>query len=763
MPVCHVCDAVDDFDDEGGLYYCNVCSTQSQSMQVLEQEVTYSNITSGRSLAVKVAAKPRKDLLVELTKSKPWWSYEAFQIILQAQIETLIAMGVSHHLSEVVKTIWFKFLQKSGVAFCTTSTETMSMYRKIAEKRELEVREREKAKRKRLEQAKQKKQLERDSLEKVEGMDSGLDTDENINSNVADNSDAISMKSNSSVRSARSTASSRKSGCSDRHISMARKINKEPHIRILSLRHLVCFLYIGLRYLKEPIIMNDLVRWIQIGKLPFYGTDDLLPNYIVASMGASEQRKFKCREIPGLPNFEKLWRSLTTYLLIENLPPPGLSLLVSRFVVDLNLPNEILALTKRILLCKLNRSQCSKRKRKDKKRHPLYELEALAAIVVVLKLCFRLDDDFEYEQSSLCRRVNECCEAGSDYFIWNEWVLSQQVKVQEQQKTAVHEQACNILRIQNLEPFINFEKNIYNKWLGGETSFQGWASNKMETRNEMMKPFVALSDNRDVQDVQASSFVHKHPLQVTSEDCITKHDGMSLYIREALLSKDFSLTSLRYALHVASASEKNSSTLHVASAREKNSSWLNSSEDCVEQENCLLEKQEEYLSEEDNDDDIWKTQMKKGQSCDDSLECVPPSVDEYDSMLASSSSPQRGTKRTWSRIKTLDICNQQNFTNLNEQNNDEIGQNTKKMKQNSTTETNDEGTKKHVCKNLQKRLDKMSQSQSYIVYPKLDVRRSGLRFHYSYTWLLKHLSRMVGQDFLSLHDEVLRFEYLLDL
>ncbi|XP_033119506.1 TATA box-binding protein-associated factor RNA polymerase I subunit B-like [Anneissia japonica] len=766
MPVCHVCDAVDDFHDEDGLYYCNVCNTQSQSMQVLEQEDPYAGASGGRfnmsqsMLAVKVSAKPRKELNVELAKTKPWWSFEAFQIILRAQVDLLIAQGVSKQLSEVVKTIWFKYLQMSGVAFCSTSKQQMSAYRKMVEERQLEVRVRAeskvRARRKKLAEDKRSTSAadaKDGGSAKPEGIDSGLDTEENINTNseaTDSDVDALSVKSYSSAKSGMSAASSRKSGCTDRHTINIRKQAKsesEPRVGILSLKHLVCFLYLGLRYLKEPIIMSDLQRWISAGLLPYFGTEDVLPQYMVASMGSSELRQFLNRDIPSLPRLEKLWRSLTTFLHIENLPPVDIRLLISRFLLDLNLPREIHALTQNLVHRKLSCKHIVGKRKGRQMEHPSCEGEALGFIFIALKLCFHLDDKFEHKQSAICRKIQQCCDASCNYFVWDEWVLAQKLRCQEQQMTSVPTKPRDVLKLRNLKSFIDFEKNTYRKWLAGETSYQAWTSNKMETRVEMMKPFLALSDDTEARPtkVRPSTFVHLHPNQDSSAEVMKLHiSGVSYYTREAILSKDFSVTSLEYV---------SQSAIKSVGGRLL--------EDQQSRDDPSLKHRKEHWQDSQQDSGGVPNQVDFNFMAGDLLECVPSTTDEEP--VFSQSKMQSGTKRTWSQIRTLDCYKHIDITD--ERTGDSIGERSAKCRKGNLTES----IKRHTCRRLQKKLKKMSRDHSYIIYPEmksrnqLDLKLQADQFHYSYIWLLKHLSKLIGQKFDVLRTEVNRLEKALCL
>jgi len=79
MPVCHVCDG-EDFDLLDGLYFCCMCSTQSQ--QIKEQDYEdVMEITSGKILDKnKGNMKGSTRVYHKADRGKPWYTVEGFQV-----------------------------------------------------------------------------------------------------------------------------------------------------------------------------------------------------------------------------------------------------------------------------------------------------------------------------------------------------------------------------------------------------------------------------------------------------------------------------------------------------------------------------------------------------------------------------------------------------------------------------------------------------------------------------------------------------------
>ena len=88
MLECVLCNS-QNFDVMDGLYFCTECGTQSQDVREEVNEIT--GPIDGK-LTVKKTKKRKKRK--EYDCGKPWFTLEAFQILIKAQIEFLIKIGV---------------------------------------------------------------------------------------------------------------------------------------------------------------------------------------------------------------------------------------------------------------------------------------------------------------------------------------------------------------------------------------------------------------------------------------------------------------------------------------------------------------------------------------------------------------------------------------------------------------------------------------------------------------------------------------------
>ncbi|GIX84203.1 TATA box-binding protein-associated factor RNA polymerase I subunit B [Caerostris extrusa] len=105
---------------------------------------------------------------------------------------------------------------------------------------------------------------------------------------------------------------------------------------------------------------------------------------------------------------------------------------VIRFVMDLNLPSCIIPIVKNINdMLKEEENQWYEIERKSKrciKPIPMYEAQAMASIIVALKLLFVLDDEYEKQHSEIMMKINILLKSDK-LFVWNEW--KQQISLKD--------------------------------------------------------------------------------------------------------------------------------------------------------------------------------------------------------------------------------------------------------------------------------------------------------------------------------------------
>eukprot|EP00116_Pleurobrachia_bachei_P007072 sb/3467334/ len=110
MVRCEECGTCDDFEYGDGTGYCRVCGTQSQDIreEVVDADETQQFMNTTRRIRVldttKMAAPERI-----------WTNAEALLIVLNVQVDALVAVGCPTELHRVAGELWFEFLAKLGL------------------------------------------------------------------------------------------------------------------------------------------------------------------------------------------------------------------------------------------------------------------------------------------------------------------------------------------------------------------------------------------------------------------------------------------------------------------------------------------------------------------------------------------------------------------------------------------------------------------------------------------------------------------------
>eukprot|EP00057_Strongylocentrotus_purpuratus_P008365 XP_011662839.1 PREDICTED: TATA box-binding protein-associated factor RNA polymerase I subunit B-like [Strongylocentrotus purpuratus] len=291
---CQNCQETVHFSEIDGLFYCNACDCQSETLQVMEYshfDSQPSQSSSMRSKVIKISSTSKKQTPIDKdeTPEQPReeddivWFAEAFQIILKKQVDALINMGVTDRLKDVVELLWFRFLQNSRWAFVQKPTKKLN-----GENRKLKKR-------------KPKKGQEAIEIKEEEGDDLNV------------------------------TWNKSKNGPADEGLVKKMKFR---------LHHLLGILFAALKFLGEPILISDLIRWALDGHLPYYGTSDVLPKHLTNKFGHSGSHLFVVAK-PDLLHISKLQEPVSHVLNVVNVASLNhikLDLVVSRFILSLHLP-----------------------------------------------------------------------------------------------------------------------------------------------------------------------------------------------------------------------------------------------------------------------------------------------------------------------------------------------------------------------------------------------------------------------------------------
>nr|CAD7447938.1 unnamed protein product [Timema bartmani] len=163
-------------------------------------------------------------------------------------------------------------------------------------------------------------------------------------------------------------------------------------------------------------VKSKLIRWITEGVLSYHNVSHFFPNlYHIKGMDGlifgpivKEPTHFSLRVIGA---------KMAELIAVTTVPPPDILALVRRYILELQLPDQLLTYVKRLFavsvpVLKFN-TTCI----------PNYEARAMAFIIVVLKLLLGLDGVTEHRISVTAGKINMLLGTEEPLlFVWDDWV-----------------------------------------------------------------------------------------------------------------------------------------------------------------------------------------------------------------------------------------------------------------------------------------------------------------------------------------------------
>ncbi|XP_022094359.1 TATA box-binding protein-associated factor RNA polymerase I subunit B-like [Acanthaster planci] len=530
MPTCGNCRQEVDFYEHGGLFYCNECDTQSQVMRVIEKDDDFTDL-HGLSHAHMYSTKKSKKMVTkdetdaEEQQEQSWWSAELYQAILKAQVKALLAMGFPSKLDEIVMQLWFRYLSKSGTAFCKTPKAA---------------------------------NVSEDVQGEIDKEDQEEDTSKRPPWKKGKRNRKLLCKDDWLHRSEKGTI-----------VTNAIQRSHTDKIR-LSLWNSVCFMYMGLQALKEHVLLSDLLRWVREGHLPLRSTADVIPEHISKTLSIKDIGRF-CNPLVFMPDVNyvfSLLKELSAKLDVtpQSLSSTEMSFIIFRVIHTLNLPNELCQCVHRLHL-----------------QVPLFTLEtalskgspaspeclALTYVVVTLKLLFRLDDCNEHLLSSRTQKLQPLFPDDIHLFNWDVWLEVQKLRVQQKlSQEGFIQNPSDIEKVRNMAGFVQHFNNFYqveqvNKHLHAVDKTQ---IRRQEKLKEYQRPFRTLlkeSNSSHLSHSAPSSFAVARPTLQSVPSNLPEHTSpketsdqpqpvtrlatsLNWVLRDDLLSEDFSSHTLSH-------------------------------------------------------------------------------------------------------------------------------------------------------------------------------------------------------------------------
>uniref|UniRef100_A0A8D0LAD6 TATA box-binding protein-associated factor RNA polymerase I subunit B n=1 Tax=Sphenodon punctatus TaxID=8508 RepID=A0A8D0LAD6_SPHPU len=306
---CFQCSDINWGLTEEGRFYCKSC----HSVIERTQEVSETNvIPNARVQTISRGLRKGK----KLDKGWEWYVCEGFQCILRKQAEALQSLGVSPQMKdEILCNFWRRYLQKSKQAYCIrpvnyaafgtpdTSTGVDS-------------------------------EPERDSL-------LGLSCSEND----GDLQSECSFGGVSSLRGKVSPLEGNTSVCSgsvDGNWYMRKRGN--GYLR-MSMPMTLSFCYLALLWLREPMTLSDLLRFVMDGHIPYLNTFQYFPEEM--KLYGIDLKIFHVESWPVYNDIYKNMLALAVYLELPRFPDITEScflhpnILCIKYLMEANLPDEL--------------------------------------------------------------------------------------------------------------------------------------------------------------------------------------------------------------------------------------------------------------------------------------------------------------------------------------------------------------------------------------------------------------------------------------
>ncbi|XP_062064934.1 TATA box-binding protein-associated factor RNA polymerase I subunit B isoform X1 [Lepus europaeus] len=522
---CTQCAAVSWGLTDEGKYYCTSChNVTERSKEVINAEsIPHTKIKAiGRGLKRKS----------KLEKGWDWYVCEGFQYILCQQAEALKTLGVGPELkNEVLHNFWKRYLQKSKQAYCKNPVYTSG--RKVT-------------------------QVLEDHLSHSDWTSDPELSDAHclslVESWAESQSDVQSRKPSSSTRASHSETASICSGSLD---GVEYSQRKEKGVVKMTVPRTLAFCCLSLLWQREAITLSDLLRFVEEDHIPYVNAFEHFP----------EEMKLYGRDkgifaVESWPDYEDIYKKMIEIAIFLDLPRfPDITedcylhpnILVTKYLMEVNLPDEMQGLTCQVVKMTgigevdfLTFDPIAKMAKTVK-----YDVQAVAVIVVALKLLFLLDDNVEWSLSDLAEDYNEDHQ-DKPWFDFRKWYQVMKKTVDEKKQKWEEARAKYLWKS---------EKPLYHSYIDKPVVYK-----RREMVVNLQKQFGALVDSSPTPGGRKpSSFQFNWTEKGTDGPCFHGHSlrgvlskkGQSLVIKNSLYWLSTQKFCRSYCKHVTTYEESN--------------------------------------------------------------------------------------------------------------------------------------------------------------------------------------------------------------
>ncbi|XP_064364541.1 TATA box-binding protein-associated factor RNA polymerase I subunit B [Dromaius novaehollandiae] len=410
---CVQCSEVNWGLTDGGRFYCRTCHNVIERTREVVNTDVISN-TRVQTISRGLRKQEKTD------EGWEWYVCEGFQFVLKKQAEALEALGICPQMKdEILCNFWRRYLQKSQQAYCNRPAG--------------------------------------EAIKVLSGCDSSTDVDSeperpsllHLLSFSESDGDLLTDCSFGSSIGKVSESTSVCSGSVDGSLHLMK--NQKDKLR-MSMPMTLSFCYMALLWLREPMTLSDLLRFVVEGHIPYLNVFQCFPEKMKLY---GLDLKIFCVE--SWPVYEEVYDKMLQLAAFLELPRfPDITdscflhpdMLCMKYLMEANLPDELHNWTCRVVK-KIRIGEAdfltfapgNKSTRKVK-----YDVLAAAVIVVVLKLLFLLNDHYEWLLSDFAEERNKNNKEDGLYFEFRKWCKIIKGSLDVEQKKLDEERAKYLWR-----------------------------------------------------------------------------------------------------------------------------------------------------------------------------------------------------------------------------------------------------------------------------------------------------------------------------
>ncbi|XP_031322408.2 TATA box-binding protein-associated factor RNA polymerase I subunit B [Camelus dromedarius] len=523
---CTQCAAVSWGLTDEGKYYCTSChNVTERSKEVVNTEA----IPNTKIQAINRGLKRKQ----KLEKGWDWYVCEGFQHILCQQADALQTLGVGPELkNEVLHNFWKRYLQKSKQAYCKNPVYTTGRKTAVLEDNP-----------------------SHSDCDSAPELLSDFSCPSFVESGAESQPDGHARKPFSIIKAPQSEMASICSGSLD---GVEYSLRKEKGIVKMSMPRTLAFCYLSLLWQRETVTLSDLLRFVEEEYIP----------YIHAFQQFPEEMKLYGRDkgifaIESWPNYEDIYKKVIEVATFLDLPRfPDITedcylhpnILCMKYLMEVNLPDEMRDLTCQVVKVTgigevgfLTFDPVAKKTETVK-----YDVQAVAVIIVVLKLLFLLDDNLEWSLSSIAEKYNEDNKEDKPWFDFRKWYQVMKKAIDEKKQKWEEARAKYIWKS---------EKPLYHSAIDKPVVHK-----RREMVVNLQKQFSALVDSTPaVEKKSPSSFQFNWTEEDSDRTCfhghslqgVLKKKGQSLMTKNSLYWLSTQKFCKSYCKHVTTYEESN--------------------------------------------------------------------------------------------------------------------------------------------------------------------------------------------------------------